>query len=306
MRLPSVVSKPRAFSCFSNSALILSSFFCRFAHEPNGEELAKRITELAFSLLPKEQQDQFMAATTLNGKRLDELFHEARELLNQEKYQEAAVSLRALTAKCEEGFGKESKLHYFSFRNPFEYHLYRMLYPGQSNLERAPYDFAMYCTLYGYALVELVNLYDDSLEFEAIHRVLFGVDPKKLMADFLAAYPGAHYGEGEGHQITYVLPGGEKGVVTVPNPTAQLEVGTLQTFLDKYLEENGGKIDYIHGEDVVENLVSQPDSIGFLLPSMTKDQLFPTVIFDGALPRKTFSMGEAHDKRFYMEARKIK
>jgi len=157
-----------------------------------------------------------------------------------------------------------------------------------------------------YALVELVNLYDDSLEFEAIHRVLFGVDPKKLMADFLAAYPGAHYGEGEGHQITYVLPGGEKGVVTVPNPTAQLEVGTLQTFLDKYLEENGGKIDYIHGEDVVESLVSQPDSIGFLLPSMTKDQLFPTVIFDGALPRKTFSMGEAHDKRFYMEARKIK
>ena len=157
-----------------------------------------------------------------------------------------------------------------------------------------------------YALVELVNLYDDSLEFEAIHRVLFGVDPKKLMADLLAAYPGAHYGEGEGHQITYVLPGGEKGVVTVPNPTAQLEVGTLQTFLDKYLEENGGKIDYIHGEDVVESLVSQPDSIGFLLPSMTKDQLFPTVIFDGALPRKTFSMGEAHDKRFYMEARKIK
>ena len=151
-----------------------------------------------------------------------------------------------------------------------------------------------------------MNLYDDSLEFEAIHRVLFGVDPKKLMADFLAAYPGAHYGEGEGHQITYVLPGGEKGVVTVPNPTAQLEVGTLQTFLDKYLEENGGKIDYIHGEDVVESLVSQPDSIGFLLPSMTKDQLFPTVIFDGALPRKTFSMGEAHDKRFYMEARKIK
>ena len=156
-----------------------------------------------------------------------------------------------------------------------------------------------------YALVELVNLHDDSLEFEPIHRVLFGVDPKKLLADFLAAYPGAHYGEGEGHQITYVLPG-EKGVITVPNPTAQLEVGTLQTFLDRYLEENGGKIDYIHGEDVVEQLASQPDSIGFLLPGMGKDQLFPTVIFDGALPRKTFSMGEAHDKRFYLEARKIK
>lgn len=156
-----------------------------------------------------------------------------------------------------------------------------------------------------YALVELVNLHDDSLEFEPIHRVLFGVDPKQLLADLLAAYPGAHYGAGEGHQITYVLPG-ERGILTVPHPTAQLEVGTLQTFLDQYLEAHGDKIDYIHGEDVVEQLVQQPDSIGFLLPGMGKDQLFPTVIFDGALPRKTFSMGEAHDKRFYLEARKIK
>ena len=156
-----------------------------------------------------------------------------------------------------------------------------------------------------YALVELVKLHDDSLEFEPIHRVLFGVDPKQLLADLLAAYPGAHYGAGEGHQITYVLPG-ERGILTVPHPTAQLEVGTLQTFLDQYLEAHGGKIDYIHGEDVVEQLVKQPDSIGFLLPGMGKDQLFPTVIFDGALPRKTFSMGEAHEQRFYLEARKIK
>lgn len=156
-----------------------------------------------------------------------------------------------------------------------------------------------------YALVELVNLHDDSLEFEPIHRVVFGVDPQKLLADLLAAYPGAHTGEGEGHQFTYVLPG-ERGTITVPNPTAQLAVGTLQNFLDRYLEENGGKVDYIHGEDVVEQLASQPGSIGFLLPAMSKDQLFPTVIFDGALPRKTFSMGEAHDKRFYLEARRIK
>ena len=156
-----------------------------------------------------------------------------------------------------------------------------------------------------YALVELVNLHDDSLEFEAIHRVVFGLDPHKLLDAYLAAYPGAHLGEGEGHQVTYII-GDERGVVTVPHPTAQLEVGTLQNFLDKYLEENGGKVDYIHGEDVVAQLASQPDSIGFLLPSMGTDQLFPTVIFDGALPRKTFSMGEAHDKRFYLEARKIK
>ena len=156
-----------------------------------------------------------------------------------------------------------------------------------------------------YALVELVNLHDDSLEFEAIHRVLFDVDPQALLADFIAAYPGAYKGQGEGHQIKYFI-GDESGYVTVPNPTHQLAVGTLQSFLDKYLEEKGGKIDYIHGEDVTARLASQPNAIGFVLPAMAKSELFPTVIFDGALPRKTFSMGHAHDKRFYLEARKIK
>ena len=155
-----------------------------------------------------------------------------------------------------------------------------------------------------YALVELVNLHDESLEFEAIHRVLFDVEPKALLEALLAAYPGAHYGEGEGHQLHYVL-AEEEGIVTVPDPKAQLEVGTLQTFLDQYLEDHGGRIDYIHGEDVTRELARQPGAIGFLLPAMGKDQLFPTVIFDGALPRKTFSMGEAQDKRFYLEARKI-
>lgn len=156
-----------------------------------------------------------------------------------------------------------------------------------------------------YALVELVNLHDDSLEFEAIHRIVTDVDPKKLMDAFLQAYPGAHYGEGPGHQIQFIY-AGDQGTVTVPSPTAQLEVGTLQSFLDDYLAENGGKIDYIHGGDVVRHLAEASNSIGFLLPAMAKDRLFPTVIFDGALPRKTFSMGEANDKRFYLEARKIR
>lgn len=156
-----------------------------------------------------------------------------------------------------------------------------------------------------YALVELVNLHDESLEFEAIHRVVFGVQPEHLLAALQKAYAGASIGEGEGHQFCFVF-GDQEGTITVPNPEAQLEVGTLQNFLDVYLEEYGGKVDYIHGEDVVRDLAKQPNSIGFLLPCMSKDQLFPTVIFDGALPRKTFSMGEAHDKRFYLEARKIK
>lgn len=156
-----------------------------------------------------------------------------------------------------------------------------------------------------YALVELVNLHDESLEFEPIHRVCFDVDPNELMKDFLAAYPGAHYGEGDGHTITYVFDT-EVGKITIPNPTAQLPVGTLQDFLDQWMQTHSGRIDYVHGDDVTWELGRKPGNIGFLLPAMGKDELFKTVIFDGALPRKTFSMGEAHDKRFYLEARKIK
>ena len=84
-----------------------------------------------------------------------------------------------------------------------------------------------------------------------------------------------------------------------------LSVGSVQNFLDKYIKDNGGKIDYIHGADVVETLAKEADSLGILLPDMQKSELFPTVIKDGALPRKTFSMGHAADKRFYMECRKI-
>ena len=69
---------------------------------------------------------------------------------------------------------------------------------------------------------------------------------------------------------------------------------------------SGVSLDYIHGAEVVEELTRRPKAIGFLLPPMKKEELFPTVIHDGVLPRKTFSMGEAHDKRFYLEARKIR
>ena len=156
-----------------------------------------------------------------------------------------------------------------------------------------------------FALCELVNLHDSSLEFEPIHRVLFGVDPVELVMSLCAAFPGAHPGEGEGHVLRYVHAGGE-GAVTIPSPKAQLEVGTLQPFLDQYVKSKGVRIDYIHGEDVARQLGRQPGNLAFLLPAMGKDQLFPTVIRDGVLPRKTFSMGHAHDKRFYLEARKIR
>ena len=157
-----------------------------------------------------------------------------------------------------------------------------------------------------YALVELDNLHDASLEFEPIHRLVFGAKPEELLEALTEYYPGAKRGDGDGHKLAYVY-GETQGVVSVPDPAAQLPVGTLQNFLDWYLARHKGvRVDYIHGEDVVRKLAAQPDTVGFLLPAMGKEELFPTVIRDGVLPRKTFSMGEAHDKRFYLEARKIR
>ena len=155
-----------------------------------------------------------------------------------------------------------------------------------------------------YALVELTNLHDDSLVFEPIHRVLFDVEPQNVLAALLKSYPDAHLGTGEGHSVTFVSEK-EEGIVTVPNPEQQLPVGTLQRFLDGYLQNHSGTLDYIHGDEVLRELGKKPGNLGFLLPPMGKNALFPTVIFDGVLPRKTFSMGDAHDKRFYLEARKI-
>ena len=92
----------------------------------------------------------------------------------------------------------------------------------------------------------------------------------------------------------------------MPAPTSQLPVGTLQNFLDDYLKTHPAEIDYIHGDEVTMELGSQPGNMGFLLPAMAKEELFKTVLHDGALPRKTFSMGHAYDKRYYVEARKIR
>ena len=92
----------------------------------------------------------------------------------------------------------------------------------------------------------------------------------------------------------------------VSNPSANLPVGTLQSFLDTWIGlGNAENLDYVHGADVVLTLGKQPGNCGFYLPAMPKNGLFKTVILDGALPRKTFSMGEAVEKRFYMEARRI-
>lgn len=156
-----------------------------------------------------------------------------------------------------------------------------------------------------YALVEVVNNHDDALKFEPIHRVLFNVKPEAVLDALKKFYPEACEGQGEGHTIAYTY-AGHKGFITVPHPQMQLEVATLQAFLDPYIKENHVKVDYIHGDDVTDELGSKPGNLGFKLPAMSKEQLFKTVMADGVLPRKTFSMGHAQDKRYYVEARKIK
>ena len=158
-----------------------------------------------------------------------------------------------------------------------------------------------------FALCELVNLHDESLAFEPIHRVVFHTKPEELLNAFVDRCPGFRRGEArEGSlPVRYVYAGAE-GAVTLPRDPAHLPVESLQSFLDDYLMDRPGWVDYIHGEDVARELASRPGNIAFLLPPMAKEELFPAVIHGGVLPRKTFSMGEAHDKRFYLEARKIR
>lgn len=156
-----------------------------------------------------------------------------------------------------------------------------------------------------FALVELMNIHDSALEFEPIQRVLFGVDSEKLMSAFMEYYPSASYDNNGGQKIRYTY-NGKEGAVYVKDAPSNLPVGTLQRFLDEYLAQNGGTIDYIHGDDVVRRLTKAPNTIGFMVDAMEKNDLFTTVIKDGSLPRKTFSMGEAADKRFYLECKKIR
>ena len=102
-----------------------------------------------------------------------------------------------------------------------------------------------------------------------------------------------------------MIAGGKEQVLVIDHPSSGLEVGALQNALDVLVTEKGYKIDYIHGSDAVRSLAADPRNAGFLLPPMDKFRLFPAVASDGALPRKTFSMGEAVEKRYYIEARSL-
>lgn len=167
-----------------------------------------------------------------------------------------------------------------------------------------------------FALVELVNMYDESMEFEPIHRVLFDatglVDALKSDLGEASYTPVTDLASlvtqvaqtDAGQRFGIIEPDGYT-LVEVARPTHELAVGTLQAFLDVYVGEHGTEIDYVHGDDVVDKLGRTPSNVGFVLPGIAKDAFFRSIAVDGALPRKTFSIGHAVDKRFYLEARRI-
>lgn len=155
-----------------------------------------------------------------------------------------------------------------------------------------------------FALCELTALEDESLVFHPIYRILKNCDP----ADVLNALSAVTSETSDEHaaQTVTVLDGAEKHILTFTEPDHALTVGTLQNFLDRYLAAHPEtECDYIHGEDSVERLAEAADCVGFLMDGMDKSELFPYVEAHGTLPRKTFSMGEADSKRYYLEARKI-
>ena len=168
-----------------------------------------------------------------------------------------------------------------------------------------------------YALCEIENIHDEGIVFEPIHRVMFA-DGKNTGAgiieeaaavlktqngDCVIAEQGTQAKEGQ-YAIPVLCAEGER-VLLIDRPSSRIEVGALQNALDELVQTKGYRIDYIHGEDAVRSLAKEEGNAGFLLPPMDKFRLFPAVASDGALPRKTFSMGEAVEKRYYIEARSL-
>ncbi|MCK9466943.1 MAG: DUF1015 domain-containing protein [Candidatus Absconditabacterales bacterium] len=175
-----------------------------------------------------------------------------------------------------------------------------------------------------FAIVEINNIHDAGINFEPIHRVLFNVDTKDILDQMAKHFSSIgselaiqRYSNKEElkeelqestDDVHYCRGMDEDGyfILGIKNPKLNLEVGNVQEFLDKYLLENKDvKIDYVHGEEVTEQLGRKRRNMGLLFPIMHKSDFFKTIVVDGALPRKTFSMGEAEEKRFYLECRKI-
>ena len=158
-----------------------------------------------------------------------------------------------------------------------------------------------------YALCEVMNIHSEALVFEPIFRTVEGIDANQLLVDFKAylADPVHQNANNAPQEITFVC-GNLRETVVVEQPPHALAVGTVQQFLDAYLvNKSNAVIDYIHDEEELLSLTASGKACGFLYGCMGKSELFDAIEKEGVLPRKTFSMGSARDKRYYTEARRI-
>lgn len=149
-----------------------------------------------------------------------------------------------------------------------------------------------------FALVELENIYDEAQVFEPIHRLLTNVNVKALLENLQVEIGG------NGTAIKWFA-NGEAGELKINDENGELPLEVIQVALDKYLKGNAGEIDYIHGDETLEQLSQKENTIGFLMPNVTKNAFFENIVNNGVMPRKTFSMGEAEEKRYYLEGRRI-
>lgn len=173
-----------------------------------------------------------------------------------------------------------------------------------------------------FALVEVVNVYDPALEFAPIHRLLFGVSADiraALAAQFGDRLTGTELpsaaamrervaaAKGPRHVAGLIGPGPRFTLIEVAEPESTLAVGTFQPFVERFIERGGAThVDYVHGDDTLARLARENGCVGLHLPVIGKDELLRRVVREGPLPRKAFSMGEADEKRFYVEARRIR
>ena len=157
------------------------------------------------------------------------------------------------------------------------------------------------------ALLEVNNVYDPSISFEAIHRCLFGVEPSDFVSAFEKAMSEASkHGNYERYEFKWII-GGKNGIVTVAADSIGEALSMMQRFLDDYARKTGCCVDYIHGEDTTKRLATEEDDrAGLILPALTKEDLFKTVSAGGVFPKKAFSVGSAREKRYYLECREIK
>ena len=153
-----------------------------------------------------------------------------------------------------------------------------------------------------YALAELVNIHDDAIVFEPIHRVVFDTDASGFLSCAGEYFAG---NTGDGREVTFIA--GDKSVtLTIGGMTIGELIGACEDFCAAYVNKHGGRIDYIHGDEVCAEMSARDGCAGIMLPKMEKSELFASVIKSGPFPKKSFSIGHGPDKRYYLECRKIK